>query len=383
MLALFTGYKFSYTDGNCYIIDENGNHINKKGYKEIRTGFSENGLATVLVENRWKPGSLFYHEYLLLVDTSGKVKYKTTADDIYTIINNTVPRKDRGSFAEYILNDDGKVIYKVPSDKYIYCDSYNYADAVPFSDGEDCLKYGLVNMKDEVLIEPIYKYVWPVDENGLVRVQSEDGKYGLFRENGDVVVDPIYKSMSDFCEGIAVVELDDGTNGYIDTNGEFVIDPIYEYATDFSDGLAIVRNNGESFYIDHTGQKVMDCGKSSLFNEGFAKVLGDNNFYAYMDKSGKLITDYIYPIESDLFCNGFARIQQGGLKGFIDQEGSVVFEAQFRKASPMGKDGHATVQIESGLWGYINSDGTWLLEPVFLEATDFHDGVALVKVAEE
>lgn len=411
-------YMFAFKEGNCFIIDEKGNYVNDKGYKAIREGYSDNGLATVVVENRWKPGTIFYREYLLVIDTAGRVKYKITTDKAYNITHNMVIYEDdTGFFVSEVLDDNGKVIYKVPKERKIRDDYHVSSGVVRFFviDSDNEALYGFVNMKNEVVIEPIYKKVWDFNEYGVAIVLSEEGKYGLVNINGEVVCEPIYSRIGEFFEGLAVVETsegkcgyinikgeyvinpvyvgagsfseglapvqtDDGKWGFIDINGEYVLSPVYDDADGFSDGFALVNRDGQYSYIDHEEKVHLNCYGGRDFHEGYALVNGENGRYAYMDKNGNLITDYIFLESSEDFCNGFAKVSSDGRKGFINEDGEIAIELQFSRASNFTAEGHALVKPVNKMWGYINSDGTWLFEPQFVYATEFNCGVALVEL---
>lgn len=414
-------YMFGYKDGNFYIINEQGEFVNNNGYKRISDSYDDNGLATVVVENRWKPGTFFYREYLLVIDTKGNVKYKIATDKAYDITHNMVLGKDeKGIFVSEFIDDNGKSIYKVPKEKRIEesCDAS--LGVVPFFvyDANGNELYGYVNMNDNVLVEPIYGGAGNFNEDGLASVCSVEGKYGLVNINGEVVcepiysrigefsenlavvetsegkcgfidtdgkfvINPVYNSAGSFSEGMAAVETDDGKWGYIDVNGNYVINPAYDSAEGFSEGLAFVKCGDKYYYIDHAGSMLIECSDSQSwrsFHEGYKLVEGENGRFAYMDKNGKLITDYEYLQSSGDFCNGFAMVSSDGRKGFINTEGEIVIDLQFSDASNFTADGHALVRTINKQYGYINSDGTWLFEPQFDYATEFSCGVAFVKM---
>ena len=88
---------------------------------------------------------------------------------------------------------------------------------------EEDRRYGYVNMKDEVVVEPKFKKAWAFNEEGLAHVVTEDGKHG-----------------------------------FINTEGEFELQPVYDFAYDFSDGLAQVTMGDKHEYIDTKGQVVLE-----------------------------------------------------------------------------------------------------------------------------
>lgn len=390
ILCLFIGgfffYMSGYKEGNCYIINEQGIRVNEKGYLAISRGFADNGLATVMVENRWSSDSFFYRKYFLLIDTTGKEIYKISTEKSNGISWNKVYATDSFSFVQYFIDGEGRVIYKVPSDKRIPNSASGLSGVVPFyvyDENNDEL-YGYVNMKNEVVVEPKYENAWNFNDGGIAIVRSQECKYGLVGIDGKEICPPIHERIYDFSEGLALVKTTNKKYGYLGEDGEFVIDPVYDNASDFSEGLAYVESDGQCYFIDHKGNKVLDCDNyCHQFHEGYVKVNGDNGRYAYMDKNGMFITDYIFQDGSDDFCNGFAKVNVNGRKGFINTDGMMVIEPRFSEASDFTADGHALVKTIHKQYGYINSDGTWLFEPQFIYATEFKCGVALVEVQSE
>lgn len=67
----------------------------------------------------------------------------------------------------------------------------------------------------------------------------------------------------------------------------------------------------------------------------------------------------------------------GGKYGYIDTDGDLVFEPVFDEAS-IFSDGLAWVKIENS-FGYINAIGEFVIEPIYEEARCFREGVAIVK----
>lgn len=67
----------------------------------------------------------------------------------------------------------------------------------------------------------------------------------------------------------------------------------------------------------------------------------------------------------------------GGKYGYIDTDGNLVFEPVFDEASTFS-DGLALIRIENS-FGYINTLGEYVIEPVYEDASSFREGIAIVK----
>ncbi|WP_248926243.1 WG repeat-containing protein [Paenibacillus hamazuiensis] len=150
----------------------------------------------------------------------------------------------------------------------------------------------------------------------------------------------------------ASVKTASGTKwGYIDSQGRMVIRPQYDDALDFQDnGLAIVQVNGRSGLIDTSGhfadQPVYDS--ISPFSEGRAVVI-DKQGFKLMDTSGRIVTGKAYDYISAV---------RGGRAVFSEVSGGV------------------------NRYGYLDLQGREVIPAQYMQADDFHDGKAVVKVKE-
>ena len=165
-----------------------------------------------------------------------------------------------------------------------------------------------------------------------------------------------YKDMGRFSDGLAAVVNEDDKMGYVDETGKLVISYQFDTEINHADyskpdfipespapygqygslsfdfqfskyGYAYVKQNGEYFYIDKTGNRI------------------DNTF------SGKYYS-------AGPFINGraAARMTKGGLFGYIDEQGNPVTEFKYLSASNY-KDGVAKGVLLSPADSVPRSDG--------------------------
>ena len=85
------------------------------------------------------------------------------------------------------------------------------------------------------------------------------------------------------------------------------------------------------------------------------------------------------------FSEGLAAVEIQGKWGFIDGDGTVVIQPKFRSARHFS-EGLALVQNDSGLWGYISRSGDWEIPPPSTNfprySTPFSRGLALIITGE-
>ena len=76
------------------------------------------------------------------------------------------------------------------------------------------------------------------------------------------------------------------------------------------------------------------------------------------------------------FADGWAAVKQNGKWGFVDTQGQFLIEPQFDDALSFGQ--HLAAVKVGGLWGYVNVYGKIVIEPQYREVKSFHHGSAPV-----
>lgn len=225
-------------------------------------------------------------------------------------------------------------------------------------------KYGYINMDGDFEIEPQYYVAKPFDSYGYAVVGTKiDGiiNYGIIDGKGTYVIEPQFYSISDFDKNeLAIVGIAEKYNstddnwkvpnevkyGFINRAGDFVIDPIFTEIEPFADnGLALVN-------------------AGSLLDK----------LYGYIDKSGNYVIEPTYEYAAN-FSNGVACVSLNGQKSYINEKNEFLLEAKFGFLSSMSACGLALASDKSwgGYYGYINTDGEYIVEPVFDDACPFYD----------
>lgn len=130
-------------------------------------------------------------------------------------------------------------------------------------------KWGLVDAASfEWLVEPKYDAMDRYEDEGLIWVgigkgdlygRLREGKYGYINLKGEVVIEPQFDMAGEFSEGMADVQNWKNSKwGYINTKGEVVIDYQFDSTKDFKDGKAEVEKGGKIFFIDKTGKEITE-----------------------------------------------------------------------------------------------------------------------------
>jgi WG containing repeat len=218
----------------------------------------------------------------------------------------------------------------------------------------------------------------------------KDGKWGYINNQGKIVIEPQFDAARDFHDGLALVSKydksgnknpvtnqSDDKDGYIDETGKFVIEPQFvsqrnsgEHShDDFSEGLAIVQ-------VDW-----------SLDNSTSLAMWKRN--YACIDKTGKVVfkLDPKYHVVSN-FSDGRLLFKDESTKnhGYLDKTGKVVIEPVFITAFPFSEglaavsnfNKKSTDSSKNIYYGFIDPDGKTIIDLQFKWAGSFSEGLALV-----
>ena len=258
------------------------------------------------------------------------------------------------------------------------------------------LTFFLVILFTNNLVAQNDNYLLPVWEG---QINYGSSKFGYIDNTGKLVVNYIYSSANFFSEGLACVSKkinEKSYYGFINTSGKEVIGCRYDYADDFSDGLAFVEFGSQKGYINKEGKMVIKLSNNikrcERFSEGLAIVYTNDSKNGIIDKSGNytLNPQSNYKIGNYFSENLCPFVNVDGKCGFIDKYGnqkiSVNNTCNIQWIFPFS-DGLALFSLRDKQadyrlgtkYGFIDKNGTIIIEPIYSYATDFKDGISAVK----
>ncbi|NEQ46299.1 MAG: WG repeat-containing protein [Leptolyngbya sp. SIOISBB] len=149
--------------------------------------------------------------------------------------------------------------------------------------------------------------------------------------------------------------------GYMDVTGQLVIPICFDTAFPFSDGLALVGISEFS---------------SDSAHFGFYGVITPEETFSIPP-----VIDGTQRAGKRAFSEGLLPLkkEKDGKIGYIDKRGEFVIEPQFVQAASF-HEGLAAVCVAEAACGYIDRAGSIVVEPRFKSASDFFEGVALVSI---
>lgn len=218
-------------------------------------------------------------------------------------------------------------------------------------------------------------------------------KYGYVDLGGKLVIPAQFDGASWFADGLARIETgvvkkgrtSDHSNsryGFVDEKGKVRIAARFDFAHDFSDGLAVIKVDRRYGYVDTTGKVVIEPrfpGRVGDFHEGRAWVVLGKGTLGFLDKTGKIVfrvggADTSGPRN---FSQGLCKVelQKGGIR-FYDKDGKIAFTPDCDFAASF-HEGLARARKDK-VWGYLDLQGKWAIEPRFQFAGHFSGPFGIV-----
>lgn len=206
-----------------------------------------------------------------------------------------------------------------------------------------------------------------------LKQSGKNPKFVYIGTNGKVVIDTDHEYCGPFSEGLACFLEKGGERiGFIDKNGKIAIPA--------------------EFYVSEQDKYRDEELRNAIFSGGIAPVHNDKIVMGaesspscgYIDHNGKLVTPIKF-LEGGAFVSERARVwikdqsQFHHRWGFIDPKGVVVVQPIYMGLQDYS-DGLAAVLDYKNRWGYIDKMGNYKISPNYADATRFIDGVAAVSI---
>ncbi len=273
-----------------------------------------------------------------------------------------------------------------------------YSHSVLFAQSEPLVAYRIgdiwyfIDSDNKPMIKPQKLSEFGGFREGYFRVKTEiNGKqrWAFMDKKGKLMTVPKAHLLMDFSEGMAItIKFLDSIGekrlyGFINDKGKQVIPMIYLDATWFREGLAYVMNKEKRGYINKKGEFeiVLQNLVGYPFSEGVAAISDAKFQVGYIDKNGEKVTEIEYDEPSDC-SEGLLRVYKDGYFGFLNCDGSPRIDHIFQNALDF-KDSMAWVGIiheyYMTLWALINLDGEMITNHKFIEVTNFSEGLAAVR----
>jgi len=219
-------------------------------------------------------------------------------------------------------------------------------------------------------------------------VEIEDRLWGFIDKSGNEVIPMKFgpgltSAIDQFRDGLAPAlqgNWREGKYGYVDKSGKFVIPPSYSHAQSFHEGKAMVCRTVKP-------PKNSDAGKNSPFSD----PIYDKKECSFIDNNGKVLFPYQQYYYGN-FSGGLASACRRDTYldfsspscGYINAAGKLVIGEKFVRAEDF-VNGYAKVAVSSKpyLWGLINSNGKFVIQPLYSELGNVSEGLVAFRVGDD
>ena len=242
-------------------------------------------------------------------------------------------------------------------------------------------KYGMIDRKGNMTIDPKYDLIEYLDNPSFVRVR-QNGGYGVLDVNGNVIVPAQYDHVGNMSDDIIIVR-SNGRYGCYDKDGKMAVPMEYEEIREYADGMARIRLKQRFGFIDKRGNMVVAPFSDEVenFAEGVALVIIKGK-YGFVTVDGDWVVVPMYSHGSS-FSGGLACMALNDKFGYIDKAGNFVIPMQYDNASSFNPEhGLASVSLD-GKWGVISKDGSVVVPIEYDAVTIASDGYVRVKLGDK
>lgn len=210
-----------------------------------------------------------------------------------------------------------------------------------------------------------------------------NGYWGFTNTQGQMITNNEFHNVLDFNDGMAAVENDEGKWGFINQEGKLAIPFIYDEVESFSEGLAYVRQGTTHEFIDKEGGVAFSLSKLGLgpyhkmFSEGLLGVR-DHFTVSFVDKRGEIVISTLFS-EASSFVDGYCVVNDE-YSAIMNRKGRLITDICYEWINVFSEGLAPFIRNINGEWlhGYLSTDGTEVIKPIYNHSTPFHNGLACV-----
>jgi Protein of unknown function (DUF3137)/WG containing repeat len=191
------------------------------------------------------------------------------------------------------------------------------------------------------------------NNNSNIRDRSE--VFGVLDFNNNIVVSPKYSKIDDFKEGKAVFTDLSGKEGVVDTNGNETSKAKYSILTPLTDDISIFETLDKNKGLINGNEKVLiypgEYGNFILQDDNIIRAvkIGFSDFEIYDFNGIKLVGN---KGKNEIF-DGMRRFISGAKFGFTDSSGNVMVQPIYYNAKDFSEGFAAVTEFDGGLYGFI------------------------------
>ena len=297
-------------DSKYGIVDGDGKTVVQAQYADIDVLGKDNKSGFIVKNDSGKYGIVDYSNTQILEAKYDSIE-KVYGNDMYVV---TVSGKQK------VVNKAGEDVLTTGFDsiKQILA---NQENAVIFMKANKC---GVMNTNGEVLIDAQYDSLKETKVGMFIA--SKDGKHGIINSSKEEKLPFEYTSIT-FSEKADLYVAEDSNfnakilNSNLDEKASGILSELNE-----SKGyLKLKVDDGYKYY----NFKFEEKQESDIFTSRTLFLSKKDGKYGFVDKTGKVVVDYIYDDAMEQNDYGYVAVKKDGKWGSIDGKGNVVQEPTY------------------------------------------------------
>jgi len=247
-------------------------------------------------------------------------------------------------------------------------------------------KFGFMNGAGTIIIPVIFDHA-DTFSDGLAYVESSGRGFFIDPTGAEAIDLGESTSATPFEFGFARVthmytqEIEGGVSlshyrGLIDTSGNVILPVEFEDAGAFENGILWAVQDGQYAIFDNSGEQITphEFDHMSYAGEDLIIAQRDGRF-GHIDRDANLITPFDFEMVGP-FSDERAIVIVDGFAGYVDLQGELVIPVQFAGAENFS-EGRAAVSPGGGMYGFIDTEGHMVIDPIYEEVWNFEGGVAI------
>jgi hypothetical protein len=283
------------------------------------------------------------------------------------------------------LNDQGLIDF-YEAERYAYkLNRDRYADVTEIVNGKIQVSegglWGLANSDGSLLIPCAYDKVSNYDNERAV-VMNDGEIYAVDANNNRVAV--LHEHASDIGnygnDRIGLLTDD----GWRRANGELAVgNTAFEEIGTYAGGYAAAKQNGKWGVVDTGTEWLIPAEYDGIVRDELGRCYAQKAIFVRKGGEARLFVDgtdtgFAYEDARPFAADGWAAVKKDGKWGFVDTSGTFKIEPRFDDALSFG--GHLAAVKRGELWGYVALTGKIAIEPQFSLAKSFLGGDAPVLI---